>query len=89
MNRFLLSAGCALAILAASAVALAQEVPNVAGTWTIEQSGANGTTTSTIKLHQSGNAIVGSAPSGNGFTGELQPVTGSTANGTVLAVPDG
>ena len=71
MNRFLLSAGCALAVLAASAVAFAQEVPNVAGTWSVEQTGANGTTMSTIRLRQSGNGITGSSTTGTGFNGEF------------------
>ncbi len=80
MNRFVIATVCGLAMVATSAVVLAQQVPNVNGTWTIQQSGANGSSTSTITLHQSGNSIVGTnASNGNGFTGDF--VTGEQING--------
>jgi hypothetical protein len=50
---------------------LAQQVPNVTGTWNVQQSGLNGTSTETVKLHQSGNGIVGSSSLGNDLTGEF------------------
>ena len=80
MNRFVISVCCGLAILASSAAVSAQSGPSVTGTWTIQQSGANGTTTSTVKLTQSGNGIVGTnAANGNGFTGEF--ATGDRIDG--------
>lgn len=70
------------AALAALAIASALAAPpSVTGTWHIEQSGLNGTSTSTITLSQSGMGIVGkNAANGNGFTGEF--VTDSKINAT-------
>ena len=68
------------AMLAVTITAALATPPSVTGTWKIEQSGLNGTTTSTITLAQSGNGIVGSnASNGNGFTGEF--VDDSKVNG--------
>ncbi|MBV8155364.1 MAG: hypothetical protein JO029_03670 [Candidatus Eremiobacteraeota bacterium] len=68
------------AMLAVTITAALATPPSVTGTWKIEQSGLNGTTTSTITLTQSGNGIVGSnASNGNGFTGEF--VDDSKVNG--------
>jgi hypothetical protein len=76
---FSLFFGVATAALS-SAVALASP-PDLAGTWTVQQTGLNGTTTGNVKLTQSGNGIVGAnAASGNGFTGTF--VTDSKINGT-------
>jgi hypothetical protein len=68
-------------IIAAFSIAAAMAAPpNISGTWAIQQSGANGTTTSRITLTQSGNGLVGSnAANGNGFTGTF--VTDSQING--------
>jgi hypothetical protein len=72
MRHFVMSVCCGLALVATSAIGLAQQAPNITGTWTIQQSGANGTTTSTVTIHQSGNGIVGnSAETKTGFTGEF------------------
>lgn len=72
IRRLFISICAGLAIVASSATVLAQQVPNLSGTWTVQQSGRNGTTTSTIQLKQSGNAIVGTNPNnGNGFTGDF------------------
>jgi len=69
MQRFVISAVCSLAIAASIAVAV-QAQPNLTGTWSVEQTGANGGSTGTVTLKQSGNGIVGSnAANGNGFTG--------------------
>lgn len=77
-----------LAVIALSAVvagslsiaAATASPPNVTGTWTVEQSGLNGSTTSTVTLKQSGSGIVGTnAKNGNGFTGTF--VTDSQING--------
>jgi hypothetical protein len=44
--------------------------PNISGTWVVEQSGANGVSTSQIVLTQSGKGIIGkSAKTGTGFSG--------------------
>src|SRR5580698_9526619 len=69
MNRLIAAAVGALAIAATSVAAFANP-PSVTGTWRIEQSGLNGTSTSTVTLTQSGMGIVGNnAANGNGFTG--------------------
>ena len=71
--------GAALTALTIAAALAAP--PNVTGTWHIEQSGLNGTSTSTITLTQSGMGVVGkNATNGNGFTGEF--VTDSKINAT-------
>jgi hypothetical protein len=73
--------------------------PNLTGTWVVQQSGLNGTTTSKITIQQSGTGLVGqNAGNGNGFTGEF--VNDSQINGkwhgpggagwlTVYASPNG
>jgi hypothetical protein len=98
MKRIALSLAGALAIAALSTVAaLAQ--PSLTGSWTVQQTGANGTTSSKLTLTQSGNGIVGqNAANGNGFTGTF--VDESKINGkwhgpggagwlTVYASPNG
>jgi hypothetical protein len=80
MKRLVLSVISGFAIAAMTAVAGLASPPNVTGTWTVQQTGANGTTTSTITLSQSGMGIVGSnAANGNGFTGTF--VTDVQING--------
>ena len=81
MKRFALSLSFAVAIAAlSSAVALAAP-PNITGNWTIEQSGPNGTTSSTVAVTQTANAIVGkNTKNGNGFTGTF--VTDSQRSST-------
>ena len=70
MKRLAISVLCGLAIAATSIAAAVASPPSVTGTWTVQQTGLNGTTTSTITLTQSGMGIVGSnAKNGNGFTG--------------------
>ena len=70
--------GCGLAALFGTA-AMASP-PDVAGSWTVQQSGLNGTTESKITLTQSGEGIVGlNAATGTGFTGTF--VTDSKVNG--------
>src|SRR5580698_5325987 len=69
MNRLIAAAVGALAIAATSVAAFANP-PSVTGTWRIEQSGLDGTSTSTVTLTQSGMGIVGNNDAnGNGFTG--------------------
>ncbi|HTX60428.1 MAG TPA: hypothetical protein VMH02_12240 [Verrucomicrobiae bacterium] len=54
--------------------------PSLTGTWTIQQTGLNGTTTTTVTMTQSGDGVVGkNASNGNGFTGTF--VTDSKING--------
>jgi hypothetical protein len=71
MKRFAIALVCGFALVASSIAAVLSQ-PSITGTWVIEQTGANGTTTSQVMLKQSGNGIVGSnATNGNGFTGEF------------------
>jgi len=80
MKRLAISLICGAAIAAASVVSAVASPPSVTGTWTIEQTGLNGSTTSTITLKQSGMGVVGTnAANGNGFNGEF--VTDSQING--------
>ena len=79
MRRFVVSLICGFALTGLS-VAASQASPNITGTWSVEQTGLNGSSTSTITLTQSGNGIVGNnAANGNGFTGTF--VGGSQING--------
>ena len=72
MNRLTLSLVCGVAIAASSISAALASPPNLSGTWTVQQTGANGTTTATITITQSGAGIVGhNAANGNGYTGEF------------------
>lgn len=74
-----LSAGIAIAALAWAGALAAP--PNLTGTWTVQQTGANGTTTGTVTLKQSGNGLVGqNTTTGRGFTGTF--VTDTQINGT-------
>jgi hypothetical protein len=76
---YLLAAVIASGLLGSAVLAAA--APNLTGQWTVEQSGLNGTSTSTVSLTQSGNSIVGKNPkNGNGFTGTF--VNASQINGT-------
>ena len=73
MRRLAFSAFFALTIVAASiGVGFAAPPSNMTGTWVVQQTGANGNSTTQITLSQSGNQVVGtSAASKNGFTGEF------------------
>ncbi|MGC2130738.1 MAG: hypothetical protein WA629_11655, partial [Candidatus Aquilonibacter sp.] len=68
MKRFSLSLLGSVAIAALSFSA-ALAAPSITGTWSIMQTGANGTTATTARLTQSGDGIVGTSTTGNGFTG--------------------
>jgi hypothetical protein len=99
MKRLVISLGCALAVAAFSVAAAIAQPPSLTGTWTVQQTGANGTTQSTVTLSQSGNGVVGqNAANGNGFTGTF--VNDTQINGkwhgpggagwlTVYASPNG
>lgn len=77
-RAFALFAGAGM--LALSMAAALAAPPSITGTWQIEQSGPNGTSTSTVTLTQSGMGIVGkNASNGNGFTGSF--VDDSKING--------
>jgi hypothetical protein len=68
--KFVISLFCSLAIAAISIAPAAAAAPNLTGTWTVQQTGANGTSSSTVTITQSGMGLVGSnAKNGNGFTG--------------------
>ncbi len=80
MKRHVTSLVCGLAILATSTAAVVASPPTITGTWTVQQTGLNGTSTSTVTLTQSGMGIVGSnSANGNGFTGTF--VTDDKING--------
>ena len=81
MKRISLSLTAIISIAMFSSAAALASPPNVTGKWTVQQSGLNGTSASTITLTQSGMGIVGSnAANGNGFTGTF--VDDSKVNGT-------
>lgn len=70
MKRLALSLFCGFAVAATSVATSLASMPNLTGTWTVQQTGNNGTSSSTVTLTQSGNGIVGrNAANGNGFTG--------------------
>lgn len=80
MKRLAISAMFSVAVVAVTAAAGFASPPNITGTWSVQQTGMNGTTNSTVTLKQSGNGIVGSnAANGNGLTGTF--VTDSQING--------
>ncbi len=79
MHRFALSLLGGLAFAATSFTVALASPPNLTGTWTVEQNGLNGGTTTHVTLKQSGNGLVGTGSTGNGFTGEF--VTDTQING--------
>ncbi len=80
VKRFTLSLFLGVAITALSCVPALSSPPNLTGTWTVQQTGENGSTTSTVTLTQSGTGLVGNnAKNGNGFTGTF--VTDGQING--------
>lgn len=61
---------CGFAVAAISVATAVASPPNLTGTWSVEQTGLNGTTASTLTLTQSGNGLVGTnKKTGNGYTG--------------------
>lgn len=99
LKRFYLALALGTSFVAISGAAALAAPPNLTGTWTVQQSGLNGTTSGTITLKQSGNDIVGQNPvNKRGFTGTF--VNDSQINGkwhgpdgagwlTVYASPNG
>ena len=70
MKRLVLSLFCGVAVAALSIGSAVASPPNLTGTWNVQQTGLNGTTTSTVTLTQSGPGLVGTnAKNGTGFTG--------------------
>ena len=70
MKRLATSLFCGFAIAALSIAPALASPPNLTGTWVVQQSGLNGTTTATVTISQSGMGLTGSNPkNGNGFTG--------------------
>jgi hypothetical protein len=70
MNRLIASVLCGATLAAVSIAPAVASPPNITGTWKVEQTGANGTSVSTVTLSQSGSGIVGSnASNGNGLNG--------------------
>jgi hypothetical protein len=70
--KFVISLFCGFAIAAVSISPALASPPSLTGTWSVQQSGNNGTTTATITITQSGNGIIGNnAKTGTGYTGEF------------------
>jgi hypothetical protein len=70
MRHLAICVFCGFAMLGLTVTAGLASPPNITGTWTVQQTGLNGSSTSTVTLQQSGMGIVGSnASNGNGFTG--------------------
>ena len=81
MKRFALSLFIGGAIAALSVATAVVSPPSITGTWSVQQTGLNGTSTSTITITQSGTGIVGkNSANGTGFTGTF--ATDSQINGT-------
>ena len=97
--RFALSLAFGFTFVALLSAAASATPPNLTGTWVVQQTGANGNTTTKVTMTQSGNGITGeNATNGNGFNGEF--VNDSQINGkwhgpggagwlTVYASPNG
>jgi hypothetical protein len=80
MKHVAISLCGAIVLFAASITAGAASPPTLTGTWQIQQSGNNGSSTTTVTLSQSAGSIIGNnAANGNGFTGTF--VTDSKING--------
>ncbi|HEV3092092.1 MAG TPA: hypothetical protein VGX91_11700 [Candidatus Cybelea sp.] len=70
MKTFAIVLTCCLSVAALAPITATAAPPSITGTWSVQQTGANGNSTSTVKLTQSGMGIVGTnASNGNGFTG--------------------
>jgi hypothetical protein len=98
MKRFISSVILAGMISAFSISPASAQSPNLTGHWNVEQTGANGTTASSVTLTQSGDGFTGQSANGNGFNGTF--VDDSKINGkwhgpggagwlTVYASPNG
>jgi len=80
VKRLIIASFLSAAIAASATVAALASPPNLTGTWTVQQTGLNGTSSSTITITQSGGGVVGTnATNGNGFTGTF--VTDTQING--------
>jgi hypothetical protein len=79
MKRLVISAFCGFSIVALTVAPVLASPPNITGTWTVQQTGLNGSTQSTITLTQSGSSFVGQRADGTGFNGTF--VTDSQING--------
>jgi hypothetical protein len=99
VTRFARSLICGLAVAALSSASAVAAPPRLTGTWVVQQTGANGTTTSKFTITQSGDSFVGqNAKTGLGVTGNF--VNDSQINGkwhgpqgagwlTIYASPNG
>jgi hypothetical protein len=79
MKRLVISLFCGFAIAATAIATSLASPPDLTGSWAVQQTGLNGTTTATVTLTQSGNGLVGTSSKGNGFTGTF--VTDTQING--------
>ena len=90
MKHVAISLCGAVVLFAASFTTGVASPPTLTGTWQIQQSGNNGSSTSTVTLTQSGSSVIGNnAANGNGFTGTFVRIPKSTVSGTARPEPDG
>jgi hypothetical protein len=80
MKRFASSLILAAIIPAFSASPAFANPPSMSGHWNVEQTGANGSTTTSVALTQAGDGFTGQGSTGNGFNGTF--VDDSKINGT-------
>jgi hypothetical protein len=79
MKRFAIFSLCGFVLTAAFGAPALAAPPNITGSWVVQQSGLNGSSSTRVKLTQSGMGIVGQSSTGNGITGEF--VNDSQING--------
>ncbi|HEY2473604.1 MAG TPA: hypothetical protein VGI19_02265 [Candidatus Cybelea sp.] len=71
MKRLVTSLLCGATVAAFSIAPAMASPPNIGGTWKVEQTGVNGSTSATITITQSGSGIIGNNPNGTGYSGEF------------------
>jgi hypothetical protein len=80
MNRLIISLLCGAGFTALSIAPALAAPPNLTGSWSVQQTGANGSTQSSITVTQSGSTFIGKRADGTGFTGTY--VDDTKINGT-------
>jgi hypothetical protein len=80
MKRLIISLFCGAAVTALSIAPALAAPPNLTGSWSVQQTGANGSTQSSITVTQSGSTFIGKRADGTGFTGTY--VDDTKINGT-------
>jgi hypothetical protein len=80
MKCLIISLFCGAAVTALSIAPALAAPPNLTGSWSVQQTGANGSTQSSITVTQSGSTFIGKRADGTGFTGTY--VDDTKINGT-------